>query len=186
MLGTEQRVMSATIKIIRDEITPGLGKLSQQIRNMRPFLEAMGTSLVSIVKRTFSDQYLRIKEWPPNRRDSKSAAAGMNSSALRRSGALWQSITITKVTDHSVTVGTDRPYASFHQYGTKPYVIRPKFKKVLAWPGATHPVGKVNHPGLPARPFFPFSPTGAMSETAKRLIRGTLADKMKALGFAGG
>ncbi len=34
--------------------------------------------------------------------------------------------------------------------GTPPHVIEPKNKKALAWPGARHPVKKVNHPGTPA------------------------------------
>ncbi|QVJ03061.1 HK97 gp10 family phage protein [Nocardiopsis eucommiae] len=34
--------------------------------------------------------------------------------------------------------------------GTRPHVIRPRVKKALFWPGAAHPVGKVNHPGTKA------------------------------------
>src|ERR1700719_525659 len=38
-------------------------------------------------------------------------------------------------------------YAPFVEFGTKPHVILPKDKKALYWPGASHPVAKVNHPG---------------------------------------
>src|SRR5258706_247497 len=38
-------------------------------------------------------------------------------------------------------------YAPHVQFGTKPHVILPKNKKALYWPGAAHPVRKVNHPG---------------------------------------
>lgn len=44
--------------------------------------------------------------------------------------------------------------ARWHQEGTDPYVIKPKGKKALSWPGGPGPRGKVNHPGLPARPFM--------------------------------
>ncbi|MGB0955288.1 MAG: phage virion morphogenesis protein [Panacagrimonas sp.] len=44
--------------------------------------------------------------------------------------------------------------ARWHQEGTGPYVIRPKTKKALAWAGGPGPRKKVNHPGLPARPFI--------------------------------
>ncbi|WP_296280563.1 phage virion morphogenesis protein [Pseudoxanthomonas sp.] len=47
--------------------------------------------------------------------------------------------------------------ARWHQEGTKPYTIKPKDKKALTWPGGPGPRGKVNHPGLPARPFMGLS-----------------------------
>ncbi len=52
--------------------------------------------------------------------------------------------------------------ARWHQQGTVPYVILPKNRKALAF-GATV-VRKVNHPGLPARPFI------GLSEEDGRLI----------------
>jgi hypothetical protein len=46
------------------------------------------------------------------------------------------------------------------EYGTRPHVIEPKRaqpgvigpgeKRALSWPGARHPVARVNHPGTPA------------------------------------
>lgn len=51
-------------------------------------------------------------------------------------------------------VGTNVKYAAAVEYGTAPHVIRPKNKKALFWPGARHPVGKVNHPGTRAQPFM--------------------------------
>lgn len=47
--------------------------------------------------------------------------------------------------------------AGWHQEGTKPYTILPKQKQALFWPGAPGPRKKVNHPGLPARPFIGLS-----------------------------
>lgn len=47
--------------------------------------------------------------------------------------------------------------ARWHQEGTDPYTIRPKGKKALAWAGGPGPRAKVNHPGLPARPFMGLS-----------------------------
>lgn len=51
-------------------------------------------------------------------------------------------------------------YARWHQEGTGPYVILPRKGKALAFPGAgggTLARRKVNHPGLPARPFMGLS-----------------------------
>lgn len=41
-------------------------------------------------------------------------------------------------------------YGIYVEYGTPPHVIRPRAKKALHWPGALHPVARVNHPGTPA------------------------------------
>ena len=57
-----------------------------------------------------------------------------------------------------VLVGTNVVYAAIHQFGgrTSARTIRPLGKKALFWPGAAHPVAKVEHPGstVTARPFL--------------------------------
>ncbi|WP_236053381.1 HK97 gp10 family phage protein [Streptomyces musisoli] len=59
-------------------------------------------------------------------------------------------------------IGTNVNYAAAVEYGTAPHVIKPKYKQALYWPGAAHPVAKVNHPGTAARPFL--RPAIAMTE----------------------
>ncbi|MFE3169329.1 HK97 gp10 family phage protein [Streptomyces sp. NPDC059224] len=51
-------------------------------------------------------------------------------------------------------VGSNVNYAAAVEYGTAPHVIVPKNRKALYWPGAAHPVAKVNHPGTAAQPFL--------------------------------
>jgi HK97 gp10 family phage protein len=51
-------------------------------------------------------------------------------------------------------VGSNVTYAAAVEYGTAPHVIVPKNRKALYWPGAAHPVAKVNHPGTRAQPFL--------------------------------
>lgn len=51
-------------------------------------------------------------------------------------------------------VGTNLPYAKFVHEGTAPHVIVPVSAKALFWPGARHPVKRVNHPGTRANPFL--------------------------------
>lgn len=51
-------------------------------------------------------------------------------------------------------IGTNVSYAAAVEDGTSPHVIKPSKKKALYWPGAAHPVGKVNHPGTRAQPFL--------------------------------
>lgn len=47
--------------------------------------------------------------------------------------------------------------ARWHQEGTDPYTIVPSQKQALAWPGGPGPRKKVEHPGLPPRPFIGLS-----------------------------
>ncbi len=175
--------------VTKDEITPALRNMVDRCRDRQPVLEAMGEALVSVTKRAFNDPSLRPEAWAPIKNlnvDSagrQRAANGkfQSSSALKKSGALWQSIRITELTGDHVTVGTDRPYAGFQQFGTKgPYTIRPKTKKALAWPGAAHPMKSVQHPGLPPRPFFPFSPEGQITDAALRRIQSVARAKLLA------
>jgi phage gpG-like protein len=56
---------------------------------------------------------------------------------------------------NSVLIGTPMAYGFVHQFGgEKTYTILPRNKQALAWPGGGHPVKKVVHPPLPARPFL--------------------------------
>lgn len=45
-------------------------------------------------------------------------------------------------------------YAPFVQFGTSPHTILPTMGKALYWPGASHPVKIVHHPGTKAQPFM--------------------------------
>lgn len=51
-------------------------------------------------------------------------------------------------------VNASAKQARWHQEGTDPYTILPRDKKALFWPGGPGPRARVDHPGLPARPFM--------------------------------
>lgn len=53
-----------------------------------------------------------------------------------------------------VKVGTNVKYAKPVEEGTPPHVILPTNKKALFWPGADHPVARVNHPGTKGKPYL--------------------------------
>lgn len=50
----------------------------------------------------------------------------------------------------AVQVQNDAPHSAIVEFGSGPHVIEPKNAKALFWPGARHPVARVNHPGTPA------------------------------------
>lgn len=165
--------MQTSFRLKRDDVTPDLQKKLAATKDLRPILEAGGLQLVSWTQAAFEDPSKRILPWPARR-------SGTNP-LLKKNGALQQSIRVASVSANSVVVGTDRKYAAFHQLGTKPYTIKPKVKRALFWPGAKHPVKIVRHPGLPARPFFPFSPSGRMMPAAQERVRKAMIAKLESL-----
>ena len=48
---------------------------------------------------------------------------------------------------------TNVEYAMHVHDGTPPRVIEPVNARALFWPGAAHPVARVNHPGTPGDPY---------------------------------
>lgn len=71
----------------------------------------------------------------------------------RRTGATAASVNATvNGGGSSVTgyFGSDSEIFGYLERGTRPHVIRPRFKKALFWPGARHPVKMVRHPGTKA------------------------------------
>lgn len=109
---------------LSDTLTPDLRRKAAAVSNKRPLLTAMGRSIVSLTKRSFTEPGLRPGTWKA-RKDDKPHAL------LQKSTTLRKSIRITGYGSDSVTVGSDRKYATVHQLGSK--------KK-----------------GIEARPFFPF------------------------------
>lgn len=81
---------------------------------------------------------------------------------LTESSRLRDSI-IPAATATSIEWGTNVIYAAPHQFGkiTKPHDIRPKHGQALFFPGLSHPVRLVHHPGsnIPANPYLGISAT---------------------------
>ncbi len=54
----------------------------------------------------------------------------------------------------AVQVVNTADHALILELGSRPHVIEAKNAQALHWPGARHPVRKVNHPGTPAYHFM--------------------------------
>lgn len=76
----------------------------------------------------------------------------------RRSGRLARSINSTFAdTTNSTTgsVGTPLLYGRIWELtGSRAYIILPRNKRALAWPGGRHPVASAFHPAQAPRPFL--------------------------------
>jgi phage gpG-like protein len=151
--------MSLQIRVGKDDLTPDLRKKLKAVENPTPILRAMGTQLVSITKRAFRDPSLRSAAWPAKRSGSPSN--------LIYKGVLISSIRITALDARNVTVGSDRKYAAIHQMGG---TIKAKPGKSLVFTigGKTIFAKEVK---IPARPFFPFLPSGDLAPVAVEPVR---------------
>lgn len=61
-------------------------------------------------------------------------------------------------------------YAPFVEFGTAPHIILPKDKKALFWPGAAHPVARVNHPGTKPNQFMERIVAASQDEIDERFV----------------
>lgn len=155
--------MSLSIRIEYDSITPDLKAKAATCANPSPIWRAVGTQVVSLTKRSFREPSLRITSWKEKRDGS--------ASNLIQKGMLMSSIRIVSVTADSVTVGSDRKYAAIHQLGG---IIKAKGKGLSFTVGGKHFI--VKQVKIPARPFFPFTPDGAVAAKHEAKI-GAIVDK---------
>ncbi|KRV48785.1 hypothetical protein AQ490_23220 [Wenjunlia vitaminophila] len=109
-------------------------------RGLRRWLGRMSDEVRTAVDRT------RIDVQNEARRRAPVDTGRLRSSIVSRAESSGRSV--------GYSVGTNVNYAAAVEYGVAPHVIVPTTKKALYWPGAAHPVAKVNHPGSPGRPFM--------------------------------
>lgn len=112
----------------------------QYERGLRRALGGMSDEVKRAVERT------RIDVQNEARRRARVDTGRLRSSIVSRAETSGRAV--------GYVVGTNVKYAADVENGTDPHVIVPKDKKALYWPGARHPVGKVNHPGTKAYPFM--------------------------------
>lgn len=167
--------MNIELTQVSDMISPDLANRLKLASNKAGIHQAMGLAVISITKRAFNDSSLRAAPWP-------NLSNGLPA-RLRKSGTLAKSVRVVSSTDSAVVVGSDRKYAAIHQLGgtTPAHVILPRNGKALFWPGAAHPVKKVNHPGskIPARPYFPFYRNGQPTAAAHTAILQVIEKRLK-------
>lgn len=157
-----------------------------------PFLMAIGLRLMGWV-----DQHFRNPvnpTWAPLRPSTIAGRrkGGGGAKPLQDTGRLRMSWTRAAGNphifgDHTVQVTSNVAYAPFHQFGTKPYVIRPKKPGGrLRFMTADGPrfAGMVRHPGVPARPMTP--PAAVAEKLAVDTLEAALAKLVKMNKAAGG
>jgi len=168
-----------------DRVTIDMSGLKSKLKMLNDglksstYLAAMQQSLIAWVARNFQAEGIE-RRWPqmsPNTRAARRGGGGgarllQNTGILRASFAPSHSQSASRIDEGAmqVSVGTSVQYAPFHEFGTKPYVIRPKAGGTLAFMTASgfRRAKVVNHPGVPHRRMLP-SPA-----VAKRTVMATL------------
>lgn len=131
------------------------------VRDMTPLMRDIGETLTESTQQRFQTSTA------PDGTPWKALADGSGRKPLLKTGNMRDRITPRAAATFVEIIASARQ-ARWHQEGTDPYVIRAKPGHSLAWPGMqlredskghAQPawVTKVNHPGLPARPFMGIS-----------------------------
>lgn len=140
------------LKINDRQVTATLKRMLARSQDTEPAMAGISARMLAAVEDNFRAEG-RPAKWKSLRPSTIAAraAAGKSGKILQRTGHLARSITPF----HSRTVagvGTNVPYAAAMNNGSKPHLIKPKTKKVLAFNGRF--AKKVKHPGTPPRPFM--------------------------------
>lgn len=139
-------------------------------RGERPPLRRIGVVMQAMVSRNFQERG-RPQKWAPLTENTKAARKRGGGVPLQDTGALKKSVNIRMQYPDQVAAHSEHDVAAFHQFGTRPYVIRPKrpggvLRFTVKGAGGRDKGGRftaskstasareVHHPGLPARPFM--------------------------------
>jgi len=153
-----------TIRIEDREVQRVFHTLIERGKNLRPFLKAVGETVVLQTEDRFNNQGPAPDgtAWAPLKNTTR--ARKKNTKILSEQGVmggLRGSIRYQLIGNDTVAIGTNKVYGAIHQLGGKtgPRTIVPVKGKALYWPGAAHPVRAVKHPGsnIPARPYLGLS-----------------------------
>lgn len=146
--------MTFKIDVTDQPILTALQEAKAKLQDLTPIMRNIGIFVQASTKRRFTEEISPSgTPWKKSRR-----AKEQGGQTLSDTGRLRNSITFLAGKD-SVAIGTSVPYGKYHQFGTAPYVILPKSKKVLKFTigGKVIFAKRVNHTGLPKREFLGLS-----------------------------
>lgn len=106
--------------VIKDQVSAVLDQLGTK-RPSKAVSEAMALAVVSMTIRSFNEPALRAAPWPDLKESTvkEKAKHGGAGAILKRSTLLFRSWRVIEATAAHARVGSDRPYAGWHQFGTQ-------------------------------------------------------------------
>jgi len=139
-------------------------KLSLRTKDLKPPLKRSGVWMHRSFAANFREE--GRPRWKSLSWNTITNRKNMSSRPLQDKGLLRQSVmtktaqgNIYRLRNDSLTMGSNMSYAGYQQFGTVTHRILPRAKKVIKFmSGDMKPVftRRVNHPGIPARPFVMF------------------------------
>lgn len=184
---------SISVRVDFDDVIRNLRRLGKAVEPI-VIMDTVGNAQLTWFGKLFRSQGKLVGGWKPLAKSTKFARRGTGGGQiLRDTGRLAQSFQILRgPTSALVEVGSKEKKAEWHNEGTKPFTIRPKNKKMLAF---AHPDGGVilkkgankgkrgvlarvvNHPGIPKRQIIPNAAT--INKIAEAAIDGILRKATK-------
>lgn len=130
--------------------------------NIKPqvLLNTVALRVMGWVAQNFRQEGIE-KKWKPLSSNTIAARRKASNKPLQDTGRLRMSFTKSannpRIAGNTVYITSNVKYASFHEFGTRPIIIRPKSKKALAFRTALGMrfAKSVKHPGIPQRKMLP-------------------------------
>jgi len=147
--------------VIELDTTEAQKELARVRRAINPvaILKLIGMRYLYWIDQNFKAKGIE-KPWaklrPNSRSDPKQAGKDIFP-LMRQSFVSFGSAGMKVIGSDAVIVGTENPYAAYHHFGTRPYIIRPVHGKALRFWTMSGQIMRreVHHPGLPSRPLLP-------------------------------
>lgn len=153
-------------------------------RGKKPPLRRIGVVMQAMVSRNFQEGG-RPERWEPLTENTKASRSKGGDVPLQDTGALKKSVNVRVNYPDQVAAYSRHHTAGYHQFGTRPYIIKPTrpggvLKFTVKGAGGRDARGRfkaskrgaiaqlVNHPGLPARPFMVWQEDGV--ERIRKLL----------------
>ena len=122
--------------VVKDQVSSVLDQLGTK-RPAKAVSEAMALAVVGLTIRAFNEPALRAAPWPDLKESTvkEKAKRGGANAILKRSTLLFRSWRVIEATAAGARVGSDRPYAVFHQFGTDRSLPARPMLPLLGGPG---------------------------------------------------
>jgi len=169
----QQWPVDLQVTIKDEELKRTIARAERTLSDLTPMLKRSGVHMISSFDKNFKAQG-RPQKWKPLAPNTVINRRKGSSVVLQDTGRLRMSVlsrvapgNIYKLTKNSLRMGSALKVAAWHQYGTPPYLIRPKTKKFLRFQTTSGIVFTklVRHPGLAARPFVLIHPADERAMT---------------------
>lgn len=112
--------LSINVAALSDSLTPRLARLQSALEQAE-MMRNLGEAGAAIATRAFREEALRPLPWPPHSPNTRATWPLL----MPPKAHLWRSIRVTSYDARSATVGADRPYAPYLQFGTRHMPARP-------------------------------------------------------------